>query len=369
MFPGNVARAICFFPVAHDMFRRAAVGTTVFAVQFFGSVPGCSAHFAPPPCAGDEVMGEIQDSSGTVCAPRCAEGSYACPVDLPSGATAQPQCMLKDVDQRSFCGLLCQVDGQCPSGARCKTLKQAELSVCVYPFSFADWSRQGETRKLVIGWPSAAGQGSGVPATSFQIAKTYQSLQALKSKYAVDDGDADMLTLKEFLASLSTSVADGGAGSPAARAPSGSGPVSDSSASLDVWGHDLRYVEGNFEHGIPGLEKEFDDTIWNIEHIEKRGVATMLLRGVWVVCLFYIVGGAFIKHQMMGVRGVDVIPHIGFWREYPSLVADGIMYSKVLAGLEQPTGNGAFGGGGRGDLLGVSAPIGGGGAGGFEPML
>lgn len=352
------------------MIRRTVAGTAAVAAQLFGNLQSCCAHFAPPPCAIDEVRGEIQDSSGFVCAPRCAESSYNCPVDLPSGATAQPQCMLKDVDQASFCGLLCQVDGQCPSGARCKTLKQAELGVCIYPFSFADWAQQGETRKLVIGWPSAAAQASGSSATSFQIAKTYQSLQALKSKYAVDDGDADMLTLKEFLASLSTSGTGGGAQSLAsALVPSGSSPVSDSSSSLSVWGHDLKYVEGNFARGIPGLEKEFDDTVWNIEHIERRGVATTLLRGVWVLTLFYLVGGAFVKHQMMGVRGVDVIPHIGFWREYPNLVADGIMYSKVLAGLEQPTGSGFSGG----DLLAASPTPGGrgqgGGAGGFEPML
>merc|ERR1740138_1674886 len=100
-----------------------------------------STHYEQPPCQHDEVQGEVQGASGYVCAPRCEESTYNCPMDMPSGAAAQPQCMLQDVDRGAFCGLLCQVDAQCPSGSRCRFLKQAEVGLCLYPISFSDWAR------------------------------------------------------------------------------------------------------------------------------------------------------------------------------------------------------------------------------------
>ena len=34
--------------------------------------------------------------------------------------------------------------------------------------------------------------------------------------------------------------------------------------------------------------------------------------------------------EAMGARGLDMVPHIGFWREYPDLVADGIRYTIMM---------------------------------------
>lgn len=339
------------------MSRRALLGLSI-AAQL------SDAHFAAPPCGADEVQGEVQDASGFICAPPCAPNTYACPGDLPSGATAQPQCMLKDVDQKSFCGLLCQVDAQCPSGARCKALNTVEVGICLYPVSFADWARKETTRKFAIGWPSAGAASPG--SSSFEIAKTYQSLQSLKSKYAIDDGDADMLTLKEFLSSLTAPAAGApGAsagyfgGSPAAAANPGMPPalsLPNTKSALAPWEHDISYFERNMARGLPGLQRELHDTLWNIEHIEKRGVASELLRGTILLGIMYLAVGSAIKYQALGARGRDVIPHVGFWAEYPGLVRDGLLYSKILAGLEQ-TGSSSSSSSSRG-----------GGLGGFETM-
>merc|ERR1712050_502762 len=78
-----------------------------------------------------------------------------------------------------------------------------QVGLCLFPVSFADWAKQAATKKLAIGWPSQAG---GKAPASFQVAKTYASLQNLKQRYSIDDGDADMLTLKELLASLAVST-------------------------------------------------------------------------------------------------------------------------------------------------------------------
>merc|ERR1719265_2755532 len=94
-------------------------------------------HYEKPPCGHDEVQGEVQGVPGYICAPRCDKGSYDCVSDAPDGTTATPQCMLKDVDAGAFCGLLCQSDTQCPSGAQCKQIKQPEVGLCVFPVSFS----------------------------------------------------------------------------------------------------------------------------------------------------------------------------------------------------------------------------------------
>jgi len=48
--------------------------------------------------------------------------------------------------------------------------------------------------------------------------------------------------------------------------------------------------------------------------------------------LLYLIIGAVYKSQALGSSGVDMIPHIGFWVEYPRLVQDGMELSKQITG-------------------------------------
>lgn len=304
--------------------------------------PVAAAHFD---CSSpDDIRGEVQDASGYLCANRCAADTFNCPTDVPVGSSAQPQCMLQDMDRGNFCALLCQVDSQCPNGARCRQMKQVEVGICIFPVSFSDWAHQTAPRKFNVGFPT---RGQGVPSgsgtsSSFQIARTFAALQSIKSKYSIDDGDADMLTLKELLSSLTASSAAvsatpvaGAAGVPAASAAQGSG-----GSALSGFGHDVRQFEGYVGDGLPGIQREIHDTIWNVEHIYKRNVASELLRGVILVALAYLAIGSAFKYQT-GARGMDMIPHITFWAEYPAMVNDGVQYSKILLGL-QSSGSGDF---------------------------
>eukprot|EP00932_Pfiesteria_piscicida_P021553 SRR837773.8336.p1 GENE.SRR837773.8336~~SRR837773.8336.p1 ORF type:complete len:203 (-),score=60.11 SRR837773.8336:84-659(-) len=156
------------------------------------------------------------------------------------------------------------------------------VGMCLYPVSFADWARGG-TQKLAVGWPSRPSQKG--PA-DFQVAKTFAALQNIKSRYAIDDGDADMLTLKELLNSMSTKPA--GAQAPAlgqlgqlgqaAAAPVVSAiPQSPGGAPLP---HDVQRFEGYVSQGLPGFERELHDTVWNVEHFDHRFAATHLFTGV-----------------------------------------------------------------------------------------
>lgn len=296
--------------------------------------------------SSDDVKGEVQDASGYVCASRCAADTFNCAQDVPAGTSAQPQCMLQDVDRGAFCGLLCQVDSQCPNGARCKQMKQVEVGLCLFPVSFTDWAKQSNNRKFNVGWPTRAGGVAVTPSSgSFQIAKTYAALQSLKSKYSIDDGDADMLVLKELLSSMTAASTvsatpvtgfAGAGGSAGSRSSSSQG-----GGLLGSFGHDVRQFEGYMGDGIPGIERELHDITWTVEHLDRYGAASSLLRGLVLLGFAYVSIGSFFKYQM-GARGLEMVPHVSFWMEYPNLVADGMTYSKILLGLQSssssPTG-------------------------------
>lgn len=290
-------------------------------------------------CGSGEAVGEIQGETGSICAPRCSsDGAFTCPLDVPTGTTAQPQCMLQDVSQAAFCGLLCTVDSQCPSGASCKRVGSPEVSVCIHPLSFSDWAAgQGSRTKLAVGWPAKAGQTS----RGFQIAKAYAALQSLKRRYGIADGDGDVLIVKELLsaasvAGLAAAPASTGASplqaaaAATAAAPAVKGQAASDGGILGPWRHDLAYFAGNMEAGLPGLEREVEATVWKVEHLGHRNAASDLLRGVIMVAVVYFGVGSAYKYQALGARGLDMVPHVGFWMEYPNLVADGVKYASAL---------------------------------------
>eukprot|EP00438_Fugacium_kawagutii_P034373 Skav204878 [mRNA] locus=scaffold2602:46921:52510:+ [translate_table: standard] len=41
--------------------------------------------------------------------------------------------------QAFYCGLLCQADAQCPSGASCRKVGTQAVGLCIHPLSFSDW--------------------------------------------------------------------------------------------------------------------------------------------------------------------------------------------------------------------------------------
>merc|ERR1712232_988213 len=101
--------------------------------------------------------------------------------------------------------------------------------------------------------------------------------------------------------------------------------------------------------------------------LSEPGHSQTVLRGIIWLALIYVVCGSAYKYQTMGARGMDMLPHIGFWMEYPRLVVDGITYVQILLG--QAVGKNVSGGGG-GSGFGGSG-FGGssfGGGSGFQPM-
>eukprot|EP00930_Biecheleria_cincta_P089928 TRINITY_DN7926_c0_g1_i1.p1 TRINITY_DN7926_c0_g1~~TRINITY_DN7926_c0_g1_i1.p1 ORF type:complete len:358 (+),score=61.93 TRINITY_DN7926_c0_g1_i1:39-1076(+) len=304
-----------------------------------------AAHYSGS-CASDEVAGEIQGETGVVCAPKCTPGTFECALDTPSGTTAQPQCMLQNVDNQFFCGLLCQLDSQCPSGASCRKVGGAGVGVCINPLSFADWAKQSSRTKLGIGFPQAAGNGQS--SKGFRIAKAYSALSSLKRRFSIPDGDGDVLVVKEMLSAVSsTSNLDTGARAALAsfehllhkaeKKLAGDGNTLESSLENDV-----KFFTNNLAAGIPGLEREAESVMWKVEHIDQWGAASGLLRGVIEVGLIYLVLGGLYKYQAMGARGVNMIPHLDFWVEYPELVMDGVKYSQQI--LSQFVGGSITGG-------------------------
>eukprot|EP00927_Polykrikos_kofoidii_P057812 TRINITY_DN52002_c0_g1_i1.p1 TRINITY_DN52002_c0_g1~~TRINITY_DN52002_c0_g1_i1.p1 ORF type:complete len:358 (-),score=65.56 TRINITY_DN52002_c0_g1_i1:47-1120(-) len=317
--------------------------------------PVAEAHYT---CASDEVVGEVQGETGSVCGPRCTEGAndFECPADVPTGTTAQPQCILQDVDSVAYCGLLCQTDAQCPSGASCKKVPssqgQSELSICLHSLSFNEWAKTGARKKLAVGMPARAGQS----AKGLRIAKAFAALQNLKKRYGIQDGDADVLVFKEFLSAASTSAfTPSAAGAPGSSAFGISPAAAMSSIATNAqatvsqgggffswlwswiapWSQEVTQFEGYMKDGVSGVQREAHDIVWNIEHINQRGKAEELLRGVIMIVAVYLIVGCGYKYQTQGARGVEMIPNIGFWNEYPILVGDGVRYLLILVGYSK----------------------------------
>lgn len=297
----------------------------IFIVLTLCWSPHVAAHYASYPCMADEALIEVQGASGYICSPRCQDSTYECPADKSGGATALQQCMYQDVSMNRYCGLLCQMNSQCPSGAVCNNLVKEEIGICMFTASFTDWvSRSGDIKKLAVGFPERSPSSGSV--LSFQVAKTFASLQNLKVKLNIDDGDADLLYLKEFLGSIS--VPGGTRGRTSALTRSG---ANDKLFDTQVWQHDIDGLSRYLGQGLPGIQRELGDIVWTVEHMDRRGAASTFLRGFIFYAVIYLLIGSAIKYQMMGARGLDMIPHIGFWVEYPGLVVDGFLYSKDLA--------------------------------------
>lgn len=278
-------------------------------------------HYEQPPCKPDEVQAEVLGGSGYTCSPKCDETSYNCPSDVPSGVTAQSQCILQDVDRSSYCGLTCQVDSQCPSNAKCTQLGQVGIGLCMFAASFSDWARSVTTRKLAIGWPQKGGS-----IASLQVTKTLTAIQNLKIKYRIDDADADLKSLKDLVNSVSSPSQPAAVSASPVTGGGNSSPRSD----LSIWENDLARLGNEASHGLSGLESEFNRDLYLAEHLDQRYAASDLFRTVIVFFIIYLAVGSFVKYQTTGASGINMIPHIGFWSEYPALVVDGITYSKIL---------------------------------------
>ena len=105
-------------------------------------VCGAAAHYGDPcggGCGSDEKPISVTDVAGSFCSPSCT--STACPTDIPTGATASPQCALTlSTTGDKYCALLCSptafikdqkvADAACGDGASCKPIQGKGL--CTY---------------------------------------------------------------------------------------------------------------------------------------------------------------------------------------------------------------------------------------------
>merc|ERR1712129_351458 len=60
------------------------------------------------------------------------------------------------------------------------------------------------------------------------------------------------------------------------------------------------------------------------------GSATRLLRAVIEIAVVYVAAGAIYKSYATGARGLECIPHLGLWVQYPGLVQDGVRYAHQM---------------------------------------
>jgi hypothetical protein len=115
----------------------------------------------------------------------------------------------------------------------------------------------------------------------------------------------------------------------AAVSPIGSGSDSTSGLGAAAWEHDVEYMAGNIKSGLPGLEKEVHDTVFNLEHLNSKTGSSLFRGFVWVALIYLGVGSA-IRHQKEGARGIDMIPHFPFWCASARLMFDVTTHAKNI---------------------------------------
>merc|ERR1719271_381994 len=78
--------------------------------EFLAMMANTSHYEDPKPngCQADEQAIQIQGVKGDFCTPKCTGIlKTKCPTDVPAGATAKPQCALKDTSGNKYCALIC----------------------------------------------------------------------------------------------------------------------------------------------------------------------------------------------------------------------------------------------------------------------
>merc|ERR1719499_505141 len=100
-------------------------------------------HYGDPKggCESDEQAVQVEGVPGDFCTPQCSS-SGACPSDVPSGASATPQCALQTTTGQKFCALICQPsvkpngqNGECGTGT-CQSI--SGVGICTYAASGSD---------------------------------------------------------------------------------------------------------------------------------------------------------------------------------------------------------------------------------------
>ena len=124
--------AVCFF----------ATSDATMSIHLSNVIVGVDdqTHYGNPydgPCLSDEVNVTVEGMTGAFCTPGCSTFK-ACPTDVPSTCTAQPQCALQDSGSgKKYCALMCTpgasakvTNDECGDNASCKPIQG--LGICTY---------------------------------------------------------------------------------------------------------------------------------------------------------------------------------------------------------------------------------------------
>ncbi|KAF9185855.1 hypothetical protein BGZ51_002405 [Haplosporangium sp. Z 767] len=83
---------------------------------------------------------------------------------------------------------------------------------------------------------------------------------------------------------------------------------------LTKYENDVVYMSWKSVHACPKLVQ--------LPPKEMAGGFSVFLTVFFVLGLIYVVVGAVYNHQVYGAKGLDLLPNIDFWRDFPSLVVD-----------------------------------------------
>lgn len=231
--------------------------------------------------------------------------------------------MLRDTKDTAHCALLCSKTSECPDGTRCLPIPGIQVNVCTHTASFDEWANMASSRiqKMTFGLPAGLAH-----AAALQKGKAV--IDNLKLRYSIPDTDPDLSIIKDGISSIIAANSVELLKLTMFSLLSGHGRGN--GLGFQSWKSDFDYAAQRLREGPGGLTKDLRDTMYDLDNLGQYGSATHLFRAAVELIVVYLAVGALYKSQALGATGLDMIPHIGFWRQYPDLVKDGIAYAQLL---------------------------------------
>ena len=300
---------------------------------FFSSLPLVTGDCAA--VSGQMVLrmelAQLGTGSGLSCAVPCSVVN-----GVMCGFQSGWSCLLQDSSpsKAPYCAQTCQSNSECASGSTCnlggKPLTMASVGICM---TSPDPSVTAIQKAVIMAVTdqqrySPITTASGMqPNTQFEFLtkNLADQLNQLSNENNLATNPT-MMALRVNLAALIKLHPEGANANPNAI----------------ILGNDVQsYVEyavdtslHNILHPVSSLTEGTRGAIWDLRHPFAYRTLFNWLRGLLVFFILYSLVGCYYKANFEGATGLDRIPHLAFWLDYPQLVMDGVNFliAKIVGG-------------------------------------
>jgi Autophagy-related protein 27 len=288
------------------------------------------------PVAGQMVLrmqvNQLGTGSGLACAVPCSVVN-----GVMCGFTSGWNCLLQDTSpaKAPFCAQTCSSNSDCASGSSCnlgaKPLTMASLGICMTSPDPTVTAVQTANVMPVVDQQrfSPIITASGMqPNTQFEfLTKNLADLLNQLSNENNLGSNPTMMALRVSLAALIKLH-------PEAKAKENPNAI--------LLDNDVQsYVEyavdtslHNILHPIYSIREGGRGAIWDLQHPFSYRSCFIWLRGLLILFVIYSLVGCWYKATYEKAEGINRLPHLAFWLDFPQLVIDGVNFTvaKLVGG-------------------------------------